>query len=206
MFQLIEPTTFTLTHINLRREKHGKKKVSAVDFDFVLGGDNFVLDLLDERLRTRLYYDPDDESGQQSVDGVKRVLRKLLLPRLGPKIPWGEEHTGMKLTIVYGVGDERSNLEFDDGKVVVKSIETKENGQAAIAWRFSTIYIPSGAIDKLKELTDSNVTGTLVQNEALRDRAVQDGDPEDDDEDDDAPDATDLFAGAVGGETDEATP
>lgn len=195
MFQLIEPTTIRLKHINLRDEKHGKHKVSAADFDYALEGDNQILDLLHPKLRAMLYFDPDTVSGQGTVDGVTKTLRKPVMPQLGVKFSWALERTAMDMVVIYGVGDERSNIAFDGGKLVIKGFEAKDNGVAAIFFRFSTSAIPDGALDKMRLLTDQAVTATLIQNERLLEQQMQRGDDpdEDDEEEGNAPDATDLF-------------
>lgn len=176
MYQLISPTTVTLAHINLRDEKHGKEDVKMVDLDFSLDGENIMLDALDPALRERLCYDPDATSGQQTMPGVPKTMPKRYLPRLGTSFKWEQEQTGMDLVFIYGVGDERSNIELTDGRLKIKGLEIKDNGGATIRFQYSTASIPDGAVDKLRMLTGRLVTITLVQPEKLRQDAAPGGD------------------------------
>lgn len=195
MFQLVTPTIVRLKHINLRQETHGKQKVSAVDLDFVLEGRNDNLALLHPDLMEAHYHDPDADQGQETVDGVPRVLQKLRFPKLGA-LPWTDETTGCDMTVVYGLGDDISNIEFTDGKTTVKRVELKEDGISHIFFRYSTSHIEDGALDKLRRKVEQVVEVTLVQQEKLRQDAI-DGSKAAFERD--HPEASDIFSQEHGG-------
>jgi hypothetical protein len=161
-----------LVHINVRTEKHGKNDVDAADFDFSYKTTNStVLGLLHPHLCAALFYNPDADDGQQEVEGLPPVLPKLRFPRLGA-LPWAEEVHGVDLTVHYGLGDDESNIEFSDGKVVLKRVEL-EDGTAELFFQFRTAAVPDGALDKLRKKLKQGVEVTVVQNERLRTSAVE---------------------------------
>ena len=203
MFQLVTPTHVKLKHINVRTETHGKEKVSAVDLDFVREASNSeVLDLLHPDLCEAMHHDPDADNGQETVPGVRRVLPKLRFPKLST-FPWVVEGSGMDLTVIYGLGDELSNIEFADGRATTKRVE-QGDGTAAVFWRYSSNAVPDGAIDKLRKKLDQMVEVTLIQQERLRTDAVEGKGPAIDGTaaafQADHPEAGDLFAAEHGGE------
>lgn len=71
MFQLVQDTTVTLSHINVRTEKHGPADVDAFDLDFALTGENRkLLALLHPRLCESLFFNAEREAGQEVAEGV----------------------------------------------------------------------------------------------------------------------------------------
>jgi hypothetical protein len=198
MFQLITPTTVRLKHINLRQETHGKHKVDAIDLDFVLEGRNLNLALLHPDLCAAHYHDPDADAGQETAEGVEQVLPKRRFPQAGP-IPWDDVTTGTDLTVIYGLGDDDSNIDMTGGKTATKRIELKEDAVAHIFFRYSTTNFEDGALDKLRKKLDQVVEVTLVQNEQLRKEAI---DGSVDAFKRDHPEAGDIFSDMHGGDED----
>lgn len=175
MFQLITDTDVTLVHVNMRTEKHGNADVDAYDLDFAIEGpNNKVLGLLHPDLCDCLYFEPEEEQGQQTLEEVRTVPRHLRFKKLGD-LPWQEDATGVDLRIQYGLGDLESNIALDDGKASTRKVQAKDGGTAVLFFRFSTSAMPDGVLDKLRKLLKSTVTITMVRPEKLREDAVIDG-------------------------------
>lgn len=205
MFQLITPTTVKLMHINVRTEKHGPADVDAFDLDFQIGGENSkVLALLHPGLCEALCCHEDD--GQETVEGVPPHLPNLRFPKLAEALPWTEEATGVDLVVIYGLGDDTSNIKLEGGKSATKKFSIEEGGSASVAFRYSVAGYPDGVIDKLRKKLKQDVTITMVRPEKLRQDAVIDGTGADfaaDHPDLPGPDAGGLFAEAHGGPEDD---
>lgn len=175
MFQLITDTDVQLVHVNMRTEKHGNADVDAYDLDFAIEGPNDkVLGLLHPDLCGSLYFEPEAEQGQQTLEAVHTVPRHLRFKKLGD-LPWQEDATGVDLRILFGLGDETSNIALDDGRASTRKVAPKDGGTATLFFRFSTSAMPDGVLDKLRKLLKSTVTITMVRPEKLREDAVIDG-------------------------------
>lgn len=176
MFQLLTPTTVKLMHINVRTEKHGPTDIDACDLDFVLSGENArVLAMLHPDLCEALYFNAEAEAGQDVIDGVPQHLPNLRFPKLADALAWSDEATGVDLTVIYGLGDEVSNIKLEAGKAATKRFEPEEGGTVSLAFRFAVAGYPDGVIDKLRKKLKQEVTITMVRPEKLRDDAVIDG-------------------------------
>jgi hypothetical protein len=198
MFQLIAPTTVKLMHINVRTEKHGPADVDAFDLDFQIGGENSkILALLHPGLAEALCFDEDDDGGQETVEGVPPHLPNLRFPKLADALPWTEEATGVDLVVIYGLGDDASNIKLEGGKSATKKFSIEEGGSASVAFRYSVAGYPDGVIDKLRKKLKQDVTITMVRPEKLRQDAIDGttGHPGAQP----GPDAWQLFAGEHGG-------
>lgn len=208
MFQLITPATVKLMHINVRTEKHGPADVDAFDLDFQIGGENQkVLALLHPQLCEALCFNEDDDGGQETVEGVPAHLPNIRFPKLAEALPWTEEATGVDLTVIYGLGDDASNIRLEGGKAATKKFSIEEGGSASVAFRFSVAGYPDGVIDKLRKKLKQDVTITMVRPDKLRQDAI-DGTGADfaaDHPDMPGPDAGSLFAQEHGGPEDEGS-
>lgn len=92
MFQLVQDTTVTLSHINVRTEKHGPADVDAFDLDFALTGENRkLLALLHPRLCESLFFNAEREAGQEVAEGVDDSVPNLRFTRLADALPWSDE-------------------------------------------------------------------------------------------------------------------
>lgn len=140
-FELKEVTECRLLHVNHRKEFHGDEQVLAVDLNFEKEGGNELLDLLDEAIRTALYFNRAATSGQENLPEVLAVLPNLRLPQLnGQKFKWGDHSAklkGYRFVLDYGLGDEQSNVEFADSSVGKFEFETKEGGTVVLRWQLS---------------------------------------------------------------------
>ncbi len=176
MFQLIHPTTVKLAHINVRTEKHGPNDVDACDLDLVIEGENAkVLALLHPDLCAALYFNSEAEAGQDLVDGVPPSLPNMRFAKMQTKIAWESEATGVDLTVLYGLGDDKSNIRLEGGKANTKSFELSEGGSAKVSFKFSISGYPDGVIDKLRKKLKQEISITLVRPEKLRSDVVIDG-------------------------------
>lgn len=176
MFQLIHPTTVKLAHINVRTEKHGPNDVDACDLDLVIEGDNSkVLALLHPDLCASLYFDSDGDDGQGVVEGIPPTLPNLRFAKMASKVTWETEATGVDLTVIYGLGDEKSNIKLEGGKANSKSFEVFEGGSAKVSFKFSIAGYADGVIDKLRKKLKQDISITLIRPEKLRSDAVIDG-------------------------------
>jgi hypothetical protein len=176
VFQLIQPTTVKLMHINVRTEKHGPNDVDAFDLDFAIEGENRrVLGLLHDDLCGAFYFNAEADEGQEALEGVDHALPNLRFPKLSARLPWDSEATGVDLKVIYGLGDDVSNIELEGGKASAKAAEVKEGGTALVFFRYSASGYPDGVLDKLRKKLKQEVTITLVRPEKLREDAVIDG-------------------------------
>lgn len=176
MFQLLTPATVKLMHINVRTEKHGPADVDACDLDFVISGENQkVLALLHPKLCAALYFNAEAEAGQEHFETVPEHLPDLRFAKLSEALPWSDEATGVDLTVIYGLGDDASNIKLEGGKSATKRFEVEQGGTASVAFRYSVAGYPDGVIDKLRKKLKQEVSITMVRPEKLRDDAVIDG-------------------------------
>ena len=176
MFQLIEPTTVTLTQITTHLVKRGKKDFrDAYALHFEIDGPNHkVLPLLHDKLCEALFADLEGDGGQEPIPGVAKVLPDARFPKL-KVLPWPDEQTGVDLTLVYGVGDERSNVALEEGKQSTKNLTIVKDGIVKLSFTYWTESMPDGALDKLRKLQRHEVSITVVHPERLRTDAVIDG-------------------------------
>lgn len=176
MFQLVQDTTVTLSHINVRTEKHGPADVDAFDLDFALTGENRkLLALLHPRLCESLFFNAEREAGQEVAEGVDDSVPNLRFTRLADALPWSDEATGVDLTVVYGLGDDASNIRLEGGKATMKKIEVTEGGSVTLVFKYSISGYPDGVLDKLRKKLKQEITITMVRPEKLREDAVIDG-------------------------------
>jgi len=176
MFQLIQPTTVKLMHINVRTEKHGPADVDAFDLDFAISGENRkVLALLRPDLYRAFYFNEEAEEGQDELPEVDPALPDLKFPKLASSFAWADEATGVDLTVIYGLGDEVSNIALEGGKAATKKVDLMDGGTSVLGFKFSISGYPDGVIDKLRKKLKQDVTITMVRPEKLRGDAVIDG-------------------------------
>jgi hypothetical protein len=206
MFQLIAPATVKLMHINVRTEKHGPADVDAFDLDFQIGGENQkVLALLHPQLCAALCFNEDDDGGQETVEGVPPHLPNIRFPKLAEALPWTDEATGVDLTVIYGLGDDLSNIKLEGGKAATKKFSIEEGGSASVSFSYSVAGYPDGVIDKLRKKLKQDVTITMVRPDKLRQDAIDGTGAEfaADHPDLPGPSAEDLFAAGAGGPEDD---
>lgn len=158
-FELVAVTDVLLTHVNVRREKHGEENVPALDMSFRKEGGNELLDLLDPEIRTTIYCNRDADAGQALMPNVIAVLPNLRLPKMEQKHTYGgkDKYGGYRFVLDYGLGDEQSNLELSDCKVGGFRFETREGGSVTIEWQVSC------AGEQLDQETRGRLTGLTME-------------------------------------------
>lgn len=139
-FELSSVTEVKLLHVNHRKEFHGEEKVQAVDLNFEWETSNEKLDLLDPALRTALYFNAAANEGQEALPEVLAILPNLRLPHLnGGKFKYrgNDKFKGYDFELDFGLGDEESNVRFEDCAVGKYEVETKEGGTITLRWQVS---------------------------------------------------------------------
>lgn len=154
-FELTEVTECTCAHVNIREESHGDEKVLAVDLAFELEGSNDLLDLFDKQIRPTLYFNRAAENGQEPLPEMLTILPNLRCAGLPERMPFGgaDKHAGYRLTVDYGLGPDRSDVDLTECVVGKKWFEVKEGGSAKLGFRVSYAG---------EALHDVMVRGTLV--------------------------------------------
>ncbi len=153
-FELPPSTEVKLLHVNHRYEFHGEDRVLAVDLNFEREASNDQLDLLDPALRLALYCNRAATDGQASLPEVLKVLPNLRLPHLnGQKFKWHgtDKFKGYDFTLDYGLGDDFSNIDFENCAVGKWEFETKEGGSSVLRWQvsYAGIALTDEALTKL---------------------------------------------------------
>jgi hypothetical protein len=139
-FELTETTELKLLHVNHRKEFHGEDRVLAVDLNFEWETSNDCLDKLDANLRQALFYNAAAVEGQESLPEVLKVLPNLRVPDLNGgkfKFRGNDKFKGYTFELDYGLGDEQSNITFEDCAVGKYEIETKEGGTVILRLQVS---------------------------------------------------------------------
>lgn len=139
-FELTEVTQVKLLHVNHRKEFHGDEKVQAVDLNFEWETGNEALDRLDPALRQALYFNAAATEGQAALPEVLAVLPNLRCPHLnGGKYKYrgNDKFKGYDFELDFGLGDEQSNVFFEDCSVGKFEFEAKEGGTVVLRWQVS---------------------------------------------------------------------
>lgn len=208
MFQLTEVTEAKLVHINIRRELHGGEHVNAVDLSLRMTGSNDLLDMFDPKLRESLYCNRAATAGQELLPEVLAVLPNVRFPRLNNlKFQWakGERMKGYNLVLDYGLGPERSNVDFEGCTVSNTRFELKEGGSVVIDWTVSYAgeELTSDTRGLLTGLTDETVFIQLLPEPGMtvvkgKDKPAASGGPDDEGEGDEGGDLLDQEGGEEG--------
>lgn len=203
-FALEAITQCSLKHINVRRELHGEEQVPAFDLKFSLEGSNSMLDLLDPALRQMLYYSEAKEAGQEGLPDVLVVLPNLRFPKLSQgKFTWakGEKWKGYRFVMDYGLGDQKSNMEFPECTVKVLGFEVKEGGTCVLEWQvqYSGDHLTEELRGRLTGITDEPVFIQLLPSPTLQlVKGKPKAEPVAEQEPEAEPDAGDIFAASAG--------
>lgn len=160
-FELKKWTPVTISHVNLRGEKHGDTRSPAIDIKCKLTAENALLDLLDPRLRRRLCYSRAAEAGQADVAGVTESLPDVMFPRLKQPLTWGEDLTGATAVFDYGAGGD-SNIELTGCKVKSIEFEVLQGGSCNLVWSIQCNDYAEGVIDKLSHSLDQQLPLLLL--------------------------------------------
>jgi hypothetical protein len=134
MFQL-DKQTVKLSNFNARSELNGETRKPAADISCSAQLPNSILDSFDAALRQFLYMPPaNPDLAEQANPDAATALR---LPLLGLPLDWSLVLENRKLTIDYGLGDEKSNIVLVECKVHKFKITPQNGGSVLVAWQIS---------------------------------------------------------------------
>ena len=126
----LDKAAVTLTHINVREEKHGPEKVLAVDLACLMEGSNDLLAMLHPQLKSA-FFKKDETPDIALVDDKKaNALTALKFP-LAPELAWNHEIVGGEFVVHHGLKNELRLTEIKIDKFVVTF---KEGGRVAFTY------------------------------------------------------------------------
>lgn len=131
--------TAKITSVTPLSEKHGNKRVPAQSIIIKVTLINRRLDFFDTDLRHAFYRIPDGTEPQPSLgmdpDDLEGLTEKRF-PWMTQDIEVERELTGYVLTIDYGLGDAKSNIELDAKKIDNFKIGFRDHGLFELSHRF----------------------------------------------------------------------
>lgn len=165
-FAFRTPTQMTIAGVNVRREKHGKDNVPAVDVSLRLTAPNTLLDQLKgPELREALFraVEANEEApAQAALDGVEQLTETPLLRVEGLEpIRLQDELTGYLVTFDIGLGRPESIVELAGAKLCDFVIEAMQGGSARISFKAKAAHVSKREIGELGVLIDSEVSVLL---------------------------------------------
>lgn len=156
-FELPDPTTVKVAHLNVRAELHGDETHTAIDLRLARTCGNDCLNAFAPGLREALYYRAGETEAQADVPGVEKLLPNLRFPLLGDLV-LAHEIIGAEVTVDYGIG---APIVLGLCKVNKFRCELAEGGSVTTTFRVQCSDPPEGALDKLGKLLDSEAQITL---------------------------------------------
>lgn len=153
MFDLNQ--TVKLANVNLRAEKHGEETRAAVDLKIEATCPSSTLIHFHPELRQHLFKkDENPDLIDQVVEGDGLTL--LRYPKLGA-LKWDWEGAGYAGVIVYGLGDQESNIDLgNELKVDHVVLQPMNGGSVGITFRVVAHPEPED-IGKLSELIQREI-------------------------------------------------
>lgn len=131
--------TAKITSVTPLSEKHGNKRVPAQSIIIKVTLINRRLDFFDTDLRHAFYKIPDGTEPQPSLgmdpDDLEGLTEKRF-PWMTQDIEVERELTGHVLTIDYGLGDAKSNIELDAKKIDNFKLGIRDHGLFELSHRF----------------------------------------------------------------------
>jgi len=145
MFELAEFTSITLDHFQTRVELHGEAHVLACDLSMTLKTHNSILDLMDKRLRPRLYMNLSAEekarltqqAGQATMDLPISDLPNIAFPDIDYPLKFMKEYSGHTCTIEHGI-DSSTAIVLNVCKLKTFRITPIEGGSVEIKFTISS--------------------------------------------------------------------
>lgn len=134
MFQL-DKQTVKLSNFNARSELNGETRKPAADISCSAQLPNTILDSFHPSLRLFLYSPPANPDLAEQAD--PEAATALRMPLLGLPLDWSLVLENRKLTIDYGLGDEKSNIVLVECKVHKFKITPQNGGSVLVAWQIS---------------------------------------------------------------------
>lgn len=134
-----ENVTAKITSVTPLSEKHGNKRIPAQSIILKVTLPNRRLDFFDTDLRHAYYKVPDGKEQQPSLgvdpDDLEGLTEKRF-PWMTQDIEVERELAGYTLTIDFGLGDEKSNIELDAKKIDNFKIGIRDHGLFELSHRF----------------------------------------------------------------------
>lgn len=131
-------TDVTLTNVNPRKEMHGEQHRQAVDLSMACDVPNTKLNEIQPGLLEALFHNAAADAGQVDLDGVDTAKPNLRFPKLNEStfglMRKKDVFAGYTTFIDFGLGDDRSNMEFDLCKVKNLKGFFKEGGTVHLTW------------------------------------------------------------------------
>jgi hypothetical protein len=129
MFEFKKVTEVTCTNSNPRRELHGNQGVRALDLTFTKRLTNDVLDQIQDGLRAHHYFNAAAAQGQTGLPDELLPLPNLRFPKLNREFTYGLLPVrGYKWVLDFGLGDEESNITFEDCALRPLKYKVDEDG------------------------------------------------------------------------------
>lgn len=164
MFALPKGTIVHILHMSVRREKHGKAKVPAMDIKCSVTAPNTLIDQLKgEEWRCGLFVRPSKSDPDQGrIEGVPDVsdAERLRLTGIDP-IHLTDELSGYAVTIDIGTGRKESAIEFNGCKVNQFNVEPFEGGTVRVGFRVQASRVGKREIGEIGVLVDSPIEMTM---------------------------------------------
>lgn len=151
MFELLEPTTVTLTNAQSRVEKHGDEDVMAIDLAVTWNTNNRSLTAIHKQLRDMLFCDMRQGSAdpQEEMDLPVDELPNVRVPGADYPIKLDFQAVGARVEVAYGIS-EKTAIVLMLCKVHKFRVTPIEGGSAEVKF----------AVSSSSEI-DDHIIGTL---------------------------------------------
>lgn len=134
-FELPSKRRLTLVKAHPRKEHHGDSLVQAITLRVRLETTNEELNALFPGLQDVLCHRGPALDGQGEVEGVPQTKPNLRVPQIVQPLKLKKEHTGYRMEIDYGLGEEAGSNHILTVCTIDKfEFECKEGGTAYIEW------------------------------------------------------------------------
>lgn len=204
MFELLDPTTVTLTNAQSRVEKHGDEDVMAIDLAVTWNTNNRSLTAIHKQLRDMLFCDMRQESAdsQEEMDLPVDELPNVRVPGADYPIKLDFQAVGARVEVAYGIS-EKTAIVLMLCKVHKFRVTPIEGGSAEVKFAVSSsseiddhiigtlsvlqqreisLKLSMPDIEPVKPLTERDVFSTVVPDEpkpTVEDVFVKDSKPAD---------------------------
>lgn len=194
------PTKARVTNVLVLSQKNRKPgELPGAQLAISLQIPNIDLAMLDGGMKSALYERSEASStaDQDSLDGIEAVSDAPNLTSFGRKIgkfKFDYEGSGYTLTIVQGIGGEKSDIPIDAGVISAFKLHPKEGGTVDLSFKFESQDVSQATFGKLASLKNIETEITLMPPQAVQDTI----NPMPFDQDDDEPlTAGDIFANSA---------
>ncbi|MDN8617818.1 hypothetical protein [Variovorax ginsengisoli] len=196
MFELLDPTTVTLTNAQSRVEKHGDEDVMAIDLAVTWNTNNRSLTAIHKQLRDMLFCDMRQGSGdaQEEMDLPVDELPNVRVPGADYPIKLDFQAVGARVEVAYGIS-EKTAIVLQLCKVHKVRVTPIEGGSAEVKFAVSSaseiddhiigtlsvlqqreisLKLSMPDIEPAKTLTEGDVFKTVVPDEQQKQLSAED--------------------------------